>query len=77
MQVTNGDRVVCVDNGTPLLTAVTAAGCSVTALCAAFVSVALLTSNKVQQQQQQQQHVGNNPSNAVLLATAHAMAVFG
>lgn len=33
-------RVVGVSNGTPILTAITAAGCSVTALIAAFLAVA-------------------------------------
>jgi hydroxyethylthiazole kinase len=38
--VTDGRRVLGVSNGVPLLTAVTAAGCSVTALIAAFLAVA-------------------------------------
>lgn len=39
-QITDGRRVVVVSNGVPMLTLVTAAGCSVTALIAAFVAVA-------------------------------------
>lgn len=39
-QVTDGKRVVGVSNGVPLLTSITAAGCSVTALIAAFLAVA-------------------------------------
>nr|BCL66079.1 hydroxyethylthiazole kinase [Volvox africanus] len=54
--VTDGQRVVAVHNGHPLLTLITAAGCSVTALIAAFVSAA---------------------PGQPLLATAHALAVFG
>mmetsp|Transcript_10306 Transcript_10306/g.26846 ORF Transcript_10306/g.26846 Transcript_10306/m.26846 type:complete len:290 (+) Transcript_10306:111-980(+) len=38
--VTDGTQVVAVHNGVPMLTLVTAAGCSVTALIAAFVAVA-------------------------------------
>lgn len=37
-QVTDGTRVAAVSNGHPLLTSITAAGCSVTALIAAFVA---------------------------------------
>ena len=36
-QVTDGSQVIAVHNGVPMLTKVTAAGCSVTALIAAFV----------------------------------------
>ncbi|KAK9904093.1 hypothetical protein WJX75_004445 [Coccomyxa subellipsoidea] len=54
--VTDGERVAKVSNGVPLLTKITAAGCSVTALITAFVCCA--------------------PSDP-LLATAHALAVFG
>ncbi|PNH00273.1 Hydroxyethylthiazole kinase, partial [Tetrabaena socialis] len=54
--VTDGVRVVAVRNGDALLTLVTAAGCALTALIAAFVSAA--------------------PADP-LLATAHALAVFG
>ena len=38
MQVTDGTRVLEVHNGIEMLTLVTAAGCSLTALVAAFVS---------------------------------------
>ena len=38
--VTDGARVLGVRNGTPVLTAITAAGCSVTALIAAFLAAA-------------------------------------
>lgn len=38
-QVTDGERVVAVENGVEMLTAVTATGCSVTALVAAFVAL--------------------------------------
>lgn len=38
--VTDGERVLGVRNGTPVLTAITAAGCSVTALIAAFLAAA-------------------------------------
>nr|BCL66148.1 hydroxyethylthiazole kinase [Volvox reticuliferus]BCL66216.1 hydroxyethylthiazole kinase [Volvox reticuliferus] len=54
--VTDGRLVVSAHNGHELLTLITAAGCSVTALIAAFVSVA---------------------PRQPLLATAHALAVFG
>ncbi|XP_059317798.1 hydroxyethylthiazole kinase [Lycium ferocissimum] len=37
--VTDGDRVVCVHNGVPMLQKITASGCSVTALITAFVAV--------------------------------------
>ncbi|KAK6790181.1 hypothetical protein RDI58_013981 [Solanum bulbocastanum] len=37
--ITDGDRVVCVHNGVPMLQKITASGCSVTALIAAFVAV--------------------------------------
>jgi hydroxyethylthiazole kinase-like sugar kinase family protein len=57
MQVTDGSRVVRVSNGDPMMRLVTATGCSVTALIAAFVAVA-------------------KRSDAIL-ATAHALAVFG
>ncbi len=40
MQVTDGVQVVAVDNGVPMLTLVTAAGCAVTAMIAAFVAAA-------------------------------------
>lgn len=56
VQVTDGERVLGVDNGVEMLTLVTAAGCSVTALISAFVAAA--------------------PQDP-LLATAHALAVFG
>jgi hydroxyethylthiazole kinase len=39
-QVTDGTRVLGVSNGVELLTIITAAGCSVTALIAAFLAVA-------------------------------------
>ncbi len=55
-QVTDGRRVVACRNGVPLLTKITAAGCAVTALAAAFISCA-----------------PDDP----LMATAHALAVFG
>ena len=54
--MTDGERVVKVANGTPLMPMITATGCSVTALAAAFVTQA--------------------PEDP-LLATAHALAVFG
>jgi len=38
--VTDGERVARVSNGVPMLTSITAAGCSVTAIIAAFVAVA-------------------------------------
>ena len=38
--MTDGSRVVGVGNGVPLLTLITAAGCSVTALIAAFLAAA-------------------------------------
>jgi hydroxyethylthiazole kinase len=38
--VTDGKAVLSVDNGVEMLTKVTAAGCSVTALIAAFVAAA-------------------------------------
>lgn len=37
--ITDGDRVVCVHNGVPMLQKITASGCSVTALITAFVAV--------------------------------------
>ena len=37
--VTNGSRVITVSNGHPILQKITAAGCSLTAVMAAFVSV--------------------------------------
>ncbi|VFQ82234.1 unnamed protein product [Cuscuta campestris] len=37
--VTDGERVLCVQNGVPMLQKITASGCAVTALIAAFVSV--------------------------------------
>lgn len=40
VQVTDGTRVLGVSNGVPLLTSITAAGCSVTALIAAFLAAA-------------------------------------
>lgn len=40
VQVTNGKQVIGVSNGVPLLTKITASGCSVTALIAAFVCCA-------------------------------------
>ncbi|PNW81666.1 hypothetical protein CHLRE_06g255350v5 [Chlamydomonas reinhardtii] len=54
--VTDGTAVVGVRNGHELLTLITAAGCSLTALIAAFVTAA---------------------PQQPLLATAHALAVFG
>ncbi len=48
--------MVACGNGVPLLTKITAAGCAVTALAAAFISCA-----------------PHDP----LMATAHALAVFG
>lgn len=54
--VTDGSRVVAVRNGHEMLTLITAAGCSLTALIAAFVAAA---------------------PQQPLLATAHALAVFG
>ncbi len=56
LQVTDGTRVIGVSNGVQMLTLITAAGCSVTALIAAFVAAA-----------------PHDP----LVATAHALAVFG
>eukprot|EP00951_Prasinocladus_malaysianus_P042152 scaffold506401_cov31-Prasinocladus_malaysianus.AAC.1 len=38
LQVTNGTDVVRVENGVPMLTKITATGCAVTALIAAFVA---------------------------------------
>ncbi len=55
-QVTDGTRVVACSNGVPMLTKITATGCAVTALAAAFIACA--------------------PADP-LLATAHALAVFG
>ncbi len=55
-QVTDGTRVVACRNGVPMLTKITATGCAVTALAAAFIACA--------------------PADP-LLATAHALAVFG
>nr|ADI46896.1 THI10f [Volvox carteri f. nagariensis] len=55
--VTDGRRVVAVCNGHELLTLITAAGCSLTALIAAFLAAV--------------------PPPDHLLATAHALAVFG
>ena len=40
LQVTDGKQTLAVDNGHKLMTLITAAGCSVTALAAAFVSAA-------------------------------------
>lgn len=40
LQVTDGRVVLGVDNGVEMLTKITAAGCSVTALIAGFVAVA-------------------------------------
>ncbi|KAJ8566046.1 hypothetical protein K7X08_030523 [Anisodus acutangulus] len=37
--ITDGDKVVCVHNGVPMLQKITASGCSVTALISAFVAV--------------------------------------
>eukprot|EP00877_Chromochloris_zofingiensis_P014836 jgi/Chrzof1/9606/Cz04g09140.t1 len=54
--VTDGNRIIAVDNGTPMLTRITATGCAVTAMVAAYVAVA---------------------QSEPLLATAHALAVFG
>ena len=56
MQVTDGWRVLTVSNGVKMLQSITAAGCALTALIAAFVSCA--------------------PKNP-LIATAHALALFG
>lgn len=56
VQVTDGNRIIAVDNGTPMLTRITATGCAVTAMVAAYVAVA---------------------QSEPLLATAHALAVFG
>lgn len=39
-QVTDGTRVLGIRNGVPLLTRITAAGCSLTALMAAFLGAA-------------------------------------
>ena len=39
VQVTDGTRTLSVHNGVEMLTCITAAGCSVTALAAAFISV--------------------------------------
>ncbi len=55
-QVTDGTRVFACRNGVPMLTKITATGCAVTALAAAFIACA--------------------PAEP-LLATAHALAVFG
>ena len=38
MQVTDGSRVLAVNNGVPMLPKITATGCSVTALVAGFVA---------------------------------------
>lgn len=54
--VTDGQQVISVHNGTPMLTFITATGCSVTALIAGFVAAA---------------------PQEPLLATAHALAIFG
>lgn len=55
-QITDGRRVLEVHSGTAMLQRITAAGCTVTALIAAFVSCA---------------------PDEPLLATAHALAIFG
>jgi hydroxyethylthiazole kinase-like sugar kinase family protein len=38
IQVTDGSRTFCVDNGVPMLCDITATGCSVTALVAGYVA---------------------------------------
>jgi hydroxyethylthiazole kinase len=38
--VTDGDRVIGIDNGVPMMAKITATGCSLTAIMAAFVAVA-------------------------------------
>lgn len=40
LQVTDGERVAAVPHGIPMLTRITASGCAVTALVAAYVSCA-------------------------------------
>lgn len=40
MQITDGRRVVKVSNGVELMTKITAAGCSVTAVACAFITAA-------------------------------------
>lgn len=39
MQVTDGEQVVQVSNGTEMMTKITATGCSVTAMACAFIAV--------------------------------------
>lgn len=71
VQVTDGHAVVAVRNGHSLLTLITAAGCSLTALIAAFIAVAppSITAGLASQ---------DKPAlHPYLLATAHAFTVFG
>ena len=73
-KITDGTRVVAVDNGVELLTRVTAAGCSMTALIAAFLAAACSPPRAAAADG------GGGASSAApgaLEATAAAMAVFG
>ena len=62
--ITDGSRVLACGNGHPLLQAVTATGCSVTSLVAAFVAAV------------QKAGVATGES-AAMIGAAHAMAVYG
>ncbi|CAI5469453.1 unnamed protein product [Closterium sp. Yama58-4] len=68
--ITNGHTVLACHNGVPLLQAITATGCSVTALIAAFVAAAAAAAADADA-------APGGPVSPPLLATASALAISG
>lgn len=61
-------KYVAVDNGVPMLQAITATGCSVTAICASCIAVALKKAVGLDEEEVR---------NIVALAAGYGMAIFG
>lgn len=67
----NAETYISVNNGVPMLQAITATGCSVTAICAACIAATL------KEEMTLSDTFNKDPKKAVSMATASGLALFG